>query len=316
MKISSRTAGTSDIPAVRKLVNEHELSVDSAASLMTEASAADFMSGYVDPSATHLLTFDDESEFSAVVNLHPDGVRGRYFADVYASPSLRDIEPVVGWALQLAASEHPDWQIWPGMNTKDYRLRQAWGSFGFAFLRQYFTMRMTIGELAEPELPAGLTIRQLEVSSDPELRLWHSLHQRAFAQHFGFAPRPFEKWLELINSESGFDPMGVWLAELDGTPVGFCECSDEYAEDNRGFISSIGVVSEARGRGVGEALLRHGIAYCAKKGFTGVELNVDTGNESGALRLYEKVGFATESSWIQMANENWPRDIAAKSRGL
>lgn len=30
------------------------------------------------------------------------------------------------------------------------------------------------------------------------------------------------------------------------------------------------------------------------------ELNVDTGNESGALRLYEKVGFKPESSWIQM----------------
>jgi hypothetical protein len=31
-----------------------------------------------------------------------------------------------------------------------------------------------------------------------------------------------------------------------------------------------------------------------------LELNVDTGNESGALKLYEKVGFSAESSWIQL----------------
>lgn len=289
--------------------------MDSAASLMSEASTVDFMSGYVDPSETHLLALNSEDAFSAIVNLHPDSVRGRFFADVYASPSLREIKPIVSWALQLAASQHPDWQIWPGMNNKDYRLRQAWGSFGFSFLRQYFTMRMPIEGLMPLEPPVGVAIRQLAAHNDAELRVWHGLHQRAFSNHFGFAPRSFESWLALINGESSFDPNGVWLAELNGVPVGFCECSDEYAEDNRGFISSIGVVPEARGRGVGEALLRQGIAYCAKKGFSGVELNVDTGNESGALRLYEKVGFATESSWIQMSNEHWYRDIAAKSQG-
>lgn len=313
MKIRARVALPNDVHAVSQLINSHELSVDPAASLMSESSAVDFIGGYVDASVTHLLSFDAAAEFSAVVNLHPDALRRRYFADVYASPELNQIEQVVGWALQLAASEHPDWQIWPGMNSKDERLRAAWQSFGFQFLRQYFTMRLSIGAVADSALPSSIVIRQLDVASDAELRLWHSLHQRAFANHFGFAPRPFDKWLELINGESAFDPDGVWLAELDGVAVGFCECSDEFAEDSRGYISSIGVVDEARGRGVGEALLRKGIAYCAKKGFVGVELNVDTGNESGALRLYEKVGFAAESSWIQMSNETWSQVAAAKS---
>jgi hypothetical protein len=31
-----------------------------------------------------------------------------------------------------------------------------------------------------------------------------------------------------------------------------------------------------------------------------LELNVDTGNETGALKLYEKVGLKPESSWIQL----------------
>ena len=311
MSISARLALPGDLPAVRKLVNDHELNVDSSASLMSELSTADFMAGYVDPSPTHLLSWGADEAFSAVVNLHPDSVRSRYFADVYASPDLEQLQEVVGWTLRLAAHEHPDWQVWPGMNSKDYRLRQAWGSFGFGFLRQYFTMRRTIGEVFEVLPPKGVEIRQLDVSSEQELERWHSLHQSAFSKHFGFAPRDFVKWRELVARESSFDKAGVWLAELDGVPVGFYECNDEYADESRGFISLLGVIPEARGRGVGEALLRHSITYCAKKGFDSVELNVDTGNESGALRLYEKVGFATESSWIQMSNENWAREIAA-----
>ena len=35
-----------------------------------------------------------------------------------------------------------------------------------------------------------------------------------------------------------------------------------------------------------------------------IGLQVDTGNESGALKLYEKVGFKPESSWIQMHRPN------------
>ena len=311
MSIRARLALASDLPAVRKLVNDHELNVDPAASLMSESSTSDFMAGYVEPSPTHLLSWGEEEDFSAVVNLHPDSVRRRYFADVYASPHLEQLEEVVGWALRQAASEHPDWQIWPGMNSKDYRLRQVWGRFGFLFLRQYFTMRMSIGELVEHHNPEGLQIRALDVASDKEMQLWHSLHQRSFSGHFGFASRPFENWIELVQSESSRDPNGVWLAEFQGVPVGFCECSDEYAEVRRGFISSIGVIEEFRGLGVGEALLRHGISYCARKGYKDVELNVDTGNESGALRLYEKVGFIAESSWIQMANDNWRDQVAS-----
>jgi ribosomal protein S18 acetylase RimI-like enzyme len=36
-----------------------------------------------------------------------------------------------------------------------------------------------------------------------------------------------------------------------------------------------------------------------------IELNVDTGNESGALKLYEKLGFQPNSSWVQYENKKW-----------
>jgi predicted GNAT family acetyltransferase len=40
-------------------------------------------------------------------------------------------------------------------------------------------------------------------------------------------------------------------------------------------------------------------------GFRSLCLNVDAGNESGALRLYEKVGMKAISEWHQYENPQW-----------
>jgi ribosomal protein S18 acetylase RimI-like enzyme len=145
----------------------------------------------------------------------------------------------------------------------------------------------------------GLEIRAIDITNPDEIALWHKLHQNSFSKHFGFAPRELENWRSLVL-EAATDPNGVFLAFKNGEPVGFCQCNDEYAEENKGNVSILGVAKENQGFGIGEALLQTGIVYSASKGFDTIELNVDTGNESGALKLYEKVGFKPESSWIQL----------------
>lgn len=92
---STRIATNSDAKLIAALVNEHELSVDSKSSLLSEQGATEFIAGYLDPSPTYLLSLDGESEFSAVVNLHPDSDTGRYYADVYASPRVENLEKIV-----------------------------------------------------------------------------------------------------------------------------------------------------------------------------------------------------------------------------
>lgn len=300
MKITStRIATSTDAKAIAELANEHELSVDSKSSLFSEQGALDFIKGYVDPSVAYLMSFDDEPRFSAVVNLHPDSVTGRYYTDVYARPRVENLEEAVLWAIELADSQHADWDIRPGVNSLDQRLQSAWTKHGFEFLRRYYTMRMKIS--AEPSIRQiqDLEIRAIDISNSDQVALWHQLHQNSFSKHFGFAPRELEKWRELVL-DSATDPNGVFFAFKNGQPVGFCQCNDEYVEDNRGFINLIGVALENQGRGIGEALLQTGISYCITKGYDSVELNVDTGNESGALKLYEKLGFKAESSWIQL----------------
>jgi ribosomal protein S18 acetylase RimI-like enzyme len=189
--------------------------------------------------------------------------------------------------------------MWPGANFLDKRLQSAWTNHGFEFLRRYYTMRMSISEVPAIREIEGLEIRAIDIANPTQVALWHKIHQNAFSKHFGFAPREFEKWSDLVIDAS-IDPNGVFLAFKDGEPVGFCQCNDEYADENKGNISILGVAQEHQGLGIGEALLQTGIVYSASKGFDTLELNVDTGNESGALKLYEKVGFKPESSWIQL----------------
>ena len=300
MKITSaRVATEADAEAIADLANKHELSVDSKSSLFSEQGALDFIAGYIDSSPAYLLSLDGESGFSAVVNLHPDSVRGRYFTDVYARPQVENLENIVLWAIELAESEHPSWDIWPGVNSLDKRLQGAWASHGYEFLRRYYTMRMTLSSAPSIRHIEDLDIRAIDVTNPDLIALWHSAHQNSFSNHFGFAPRELEKWRELVL-DSALDPNGVFLAFKNGEPVGFCQCNDEYAEENKGFVNLLGVTHEYQGLGIGEALLQTGIAYCLTKGYDSVELNVDTGNESGALKLYEKVGFRPESSWIQL----------------
>jgi ribosomal protein S18 acetylase RimI-like enzyme len=300
MKITStRIATEADAKAIAELANAHELSIDEQSSLFSEQGALDFIAGYIDPSVTYLISFDDEPDFSAVLNLHPDSVKSRYFTDIYAKPQLENLDNLVRWAIELAESEHPDWKMWPGANFLDKRLQSAWTSQGFEFLRRYYTMRMSISEVPTIRKIESLEIRAIDLANPAEVAIWHKLHQNSFSKHFGFAPRELEKWSELVIDAST-DSNGVFIAFKDGEPVGFCQCNDEYAEDNKGNISILGVAQESQGLGIGEALLQTGIVYSASKGYDTLELNVDTGNESGALKLYEKVGFKPESSWIQL----------------
>ena len=301
MKITStRIATKADAKAIADLVNEHELSVDDKSSLMSEQAALDFMIGYIDTSVTYLIGIDDEPGFSAVVNLHPDVVTGRFFTDVYAKSNLESLEVIVLWAVELAKSEQPNWEIRPGVNSLDNRLQSAWESHGFEFLRRFYTMRLAISTTPAIRQIHDLEIKAIDISNPNDVSIWHKIHEDSFSRHFGFAPRSLEKWRDLVLNEVTIDPSGVFVAYKNGEPVGFCQCTDEYAEENKGLISTLGVSQENQGLGIGEALLQMGIAYCYSKGYDLVELNVDTGNETGALKLYEKVGFKPESSWIQM----------------
>jgi GNAT superfamily N-acetyltransferase len=97
-----------------------------------------------------------------------------------------------------------------------------------------------------------------------------------------------EGWVsENLTTLEGFflkDPTGCLLAEENGQPIGICVAT-YYG--SAGFIGELIIRPEARGRGVGAALLKHGVQILKERGVGTVYLD-------GVLRavpLYERNGF-------------------------
>ncbi|MDN3522488.1 GNAT family N-acetyltransferase [Halomonas ramblicola] len=72
-----------------------------------------------------------------------------------------------------------------------------------------------------------------------------------------------------------------FLALLDGTPVGTARLLPDA------HIGRVAVLREARGQGIGEALMAAAIATARRHGHAGIELAAQT----HALPFYERLGF-------------------------
>ena len=84
----------------------------------------------------------------------------------------------------------------------------------------------------------------------------------------------------------------VLVAENDGAEiVGFVIVHVEHvAEGWRGYVVTLDVAVEYRGRGVARMLMEQAEARVAAVEAQSMELHVFTGNE-GAIRFYERVGY-------------------------
>jgi GNAT superfamily N-acetyltransferase len=87
----------------------------------------------------------------------------------------------------------------------------------------------------------------------------------------------------------------VLVAEQDGAVVGYVYAAIEPLSwkdlrDECGFIHDLLVTEQARGAGVGEALLNRAIEWLRERGMPRVVLGTAARNE-GARRLFERRGF-------------------------
>jgi mycothiol synthase len=66
---------------------------------------------------------------------------------------------------------------------------------------------------------------------------------------------------------------------------------------DRGWVNDLAVRRPWRGRGLGEALLRHAFGAFYRRGQRTVALGVDSQSLTGATRLYERVGMRVERQY-------------------
>ncbi|MFJ9147906.1 GNAT family N-acetyltransferase [Streptomyces sp. NPDC102270] len=169
---------------------------------------------------------------------------------------------------------------------------------GWSVVRRYHVLERALraDEDLPPEPPAGVRVR--DCSDEADRKQAYTLYQAAFAEHFDFQARPYEQWLTDIHADR-LDWSLVWLvATEDLGDVGFLIARDD--REAMGWVRSVGVVREARGRGLGGLLLRQAFAAFAARGRDTVGLGVDTENTTGAPALYARNGMS-----VHYAVDTW-----------
>lgn len=86
----------------------------------------------------------------------------------------------------------------------------------------------------------------------------------------------------------------VWMAEAAGEILGTCYLRAN-AEGPGDHVANAGFVTHpaARGRGVAQAMLDHVLAAARAAGFRAMQFNCVVSTNTGAIRLWERAGFAT-----------------------
>ncbi|MGW0809698.1 GNAT family N-acetyltransferase [Nonomuraea sp. NPDC002799] len=212
---------------------------------------------------------------------------------------------VLGRARELAAERgHDGATAHVGVYRADHGKQRAVKELGFEPGTSYHRMRIDHdGPLGPPAPPAGLTLHTGE--SDDVRREAHRVHQEGFAEHFGFVPAGYDLWYERRQAMTATDWSQCTLARIDGRPAALLIGTDQFVPDEEcGYVATLAVLREFRGRGLGRFLLRHAFAADAARGRKGTILHVDSNNTTPALGLYESAGMR-----LVLAIDVWRRRL-------
>ncbi|HLF27172.1 MAG TPA: GNAT family N-acetyltransferase [Anaerolineae bacterium] len=165
---------------------------------------------------------------------------------------------------------------------------------GFRPGRYFYRMRRDLHQpIPDKPLPEGLTLRtfSLELS-----RAMLDALNEAFRDHWSFELVTAADWEMFFLKRSSFRPELTFVV-MDGEQVAGLSYNTVSPEDNarrginEGVIAELAVRRPWRKRGVATALLCQSMRAFKAEGLDYAMLGVDTENLSGALRLYESIGF-------------------------
>ena len=159
-------------------------------------------------------------------------------------------------------------------------------SRGHELVRYFWRMEIDLeAEPPEPEPPPGFELRAYRPGED-DMEL-HVMHQEAFSEHWEFTPDPLDVWLRWRASRSDYHP-DLWRLAVAGDEIAGAVLA--FGEDDFGWVLDLAVSPRFRRHGLGLALLRSGFRALWQRGHKLIGLEVDTDNETGATRLYERAG--------------------------
>ena len=299
--------------------------VDAVAALLAAAEVVDDTGEHWDA--------DDLTEWwvNELVDLARDGVVGCTpsgcvvaFATAIAPPTFRD-----AFGVYLEARVHPDhrgrgvgrallrWQLARGAQLHAERqpavparltvvvpermdsLEELARRGGLTAVRWYRQMERPLTDLPEPRAVDGEVV-PFTWDRDDEVR---RAHNAAFTEHHGSSERDVASWRIKFTGQRAFRPDLSVLALVDGAVAAYTLVyvyeSDTAATGVReAHFGQIGTLPEARGRGLATAAILASLRTAAGADCRRAGLQVDTENLTGALLLYEGLGFRTRRTQV------------------
>lgn len=181
-------------------------------------------------------------------------------------------------------------------------VHRAAASIGMTCIRHFFKMGIRFdGPPPAPVWPEGIHVRPMVLGQDDEA-VFRTIDS-AFEDHWGHVNTPFEEAYRSFRhwtvEREDFDPSLTFVAvDEAGQILGASLCESKRLDmPEFGWLATLGVRREGRGKGIGYGLLLHSFGEFYRRGFAGCGLGVDAENLTGALRLYTKAGMSPMGQW-------------------
>lgn len=306
-EVTWRSASVADAPAIHACDLRIAAADHPRYTTPLEEIEEDFGHSYVDAASDSLVAVDTSGRVLAwgVTILSPGQdtlVRSILFGGVDPEFRGRGLgRQLLRWQQerglqQLASSDKslPGWLVLSADDTAETAKRLAERN-GFSAARYFLELRRDLAStIPTVELDEGLRIEEFSAERSEATRLSRN---DAFRDHWGSQPTTDEQWASFVGS-SVFRPDLSFLAidaEQDAV-AGFVLCSvNEEDWPGQGFSSAyidlVGVARDWRRRGIAPALLAHTLEAIAAAGLDAAVLDVDSDSPTGALGLYEGLGF-------------------------
>ena len=211
---------------------------------------------------------------------------------------LEDTSDVAERRMTEIAAAHPRGPKVARMSGFDAAREAALIDRGYAPVRVFYTMvRPTLDDLLDAPMPDGLEIRDVRREDMEQI---YQAEIEAVRDHWGFAEPGARERHDFFEDPVQSDT-SLWRVAWDGDQVAGMVRSYIHPEQNqrlgvqRGWVEHISVRRPWRRRGLARALIAASFPLLRARGMTEGALGVDSENETGALRVYERCGFEIAS---------------------
>jgi ribosomal protein S18 acetylase RimI-like enzyme len=174
---------------------------------------------------------------------------------------------------------------------------------GFNLIRKTSLMEIDLTRIpSDVEVNKRCSIRLLREHVEEDVEELNSLRNECAQGRLNFQPGTVEEIRHLLKNNP-YSCFKGFFAVLDRKCVGFIIVAiDERYNSERnvkaGIVLGLGVLRSYRKAGIGTALVLHGLGFLRTQQMTKAMLDVDDLNETGALRLYERIGFKVLEKYL------------------